>query len=164
MAKRLDGPYRLAYVRPHHSPALARLFRSALDQDFSYYSDSYLDQTRRQNTAPKLALGSLRPDRMLIGLWSDDSLVGYIIGATRPGEDSGDIFWLYVDPKHRGRGLGADLLMESVGWLQQKGLKSVELVTYDHAEFYKKHNFNLERVAKGFIGGQDVYIMKRSLL
>jgi ribosomal protein S18 acetylase RimI-like enzyme len=101
---------------------------------------------------------------MLIGLWSDDSLVGYIIGATRPGEDSGDIFWLYVEPEHRGRGLGADLLMESVGWLQQKGLKSVELVTYDHAEFYKKHNFNLERVAKGFIGGQDVYIMKRSLL
>lgn len=162
--KRIDGPYWLSHLRPHHSLVLRDLFRSALDQDFSYYGDSYLQTTRRQNSARKLALGSIHSNRLLLGLWCDRLLVGYLIGATRPQSDSGDIFWLYVHPEHRGRGLGADLLLESVRWLQAKKLTAVELVTYDHAAFYEKHGFATERLAKGFIGGQDVYIMKRSLV
>ncbi len=164
MAKQLDGPYQLKYIRPHHSVTLARLFRFALDSDFTYYSPSYLEQTRRQNSAFRLALGCMRSSRLILGLWDDTELVGYIIGGTRPNQDCGDIFWLYIDPAHRGRGLGANLLTEAIHWLRLKKLSAVELVTYDHAEFYKRYDFKPERLAEGFIGGQDVYIMKRSLV
>jgi len=68
-----------------------------------------------------------------------------------------------VEPAHRGRGLGADLLNEAFRWLQAKQLRAVELVTYDHAPFYERYGFVTERLAKGFIGGQDVCIMRRSL-
>ncbi len=163
-SKWIDGIYRISNLRPQHSLVLSRLFRSALANDFAYYSDDYLRATRRQNSAARLALGSIRPDRMLIGLWHRRALVGYIIGATRPTSNCGDIFWLYVEPDHRGRGLGADLLNESTRWLQAKNLRSVELVTYDHASFYERQGFVTERLAPGFIGGQDVYIMKRSLV
>ena len=162
-SRRIDTLYRLAHVHPQHTVALSRLFADALEKDFAYYGTDYLRATRRQNTIPKLALGSMRPHRLLLGLWAKRSLVGYIIGATRPGSDCGDIFWLYVDPAHRGRGLGADLLSEALHWLQLRRLRSVELVTYDHAPFYEHYGFVTERLAKGFIGGQDVYIMRRSL-
>lgn len=162
-SRHVDGLYKVAHVRPHHSRQLSRLFAAALEKDFAYYSDDYLLATRRQNTAPRLALGSLRGNRLLLGLWFGRRLVGYLIGATRPESDCGDIFWLYVDPAHRGYGLGAALLNDSVAWLRDKRCNAVELVTYDHAPFYERQNFRVERMVKGFIGGQDVYIMRRSL-
>ncbi len=100
----------------------------------------------------------------MVGLWHHNHLVGYIIGATRPQSDRGDIFWLYVEPAHRGKGLGAELVSEAVTWLKEKRLSAVELVTYDHAPFYERQGFVTDHLAKGFIGGKDVYIMKRSLL
>lgn len=160
----IDGPYRVRPIRPYQCKKLAQLFSAALEHDFDYYSELYRAQTRKQNTAPKLALSSLRSDRLLLGVWHHDGLVGYLIGATRPSSRGGDIFWLYVAPSHRKKGVGAKLLVESLTWFANKGLKNVELATYDQADFYKKYNFQVERLAKGFIGGQDVYIMKRSLL
>lgn len=161
--RRIDGLYHLAHVHPQQVVALSRLFADALEKDFAYYGADYLRATKRQNTVSKLALGSVRPNRLLLGLWAKRTLVGYIIGSTRPGSDCGDIFWLYVEPAHRGRGLGADLLNEAFRWLQAKQLRAVELVTYDHAPFYERYGFVTERLAKGFIGGQDVCIMRRSL-
>ena len=160
----VDGLYRVGHARPHHSITLSRLFRRALQNDFAYYSDDFLAATRSQNTPARLALASLRSDRLLLGLWTGRDLVGYLIGATRPGSDCGDIFWLFVEPEHRGHGLGADLLAAAIRWLQDKNLRSVELVTYDHASFYEKQGFSTERLAEGFIGGQDVYIMRMSLV
>ncbi len=163
-SRKIDGLYSIGAIRPLHCRALAQLFRHAIENDFSYYSSDYQKLTQRQNTAAKLCLGALRKSRVLIGVWYTGELVGYLIGATRPGSSDGDVFWLYVRPDHRGKKLGADLLLESIRNFRALGIKNLELVTYDHADFYKKHDFQVERLAKGFIGGQDVYIMKRSLV
>lgn len=163
-SRHIDDLYKVSHVRLYHSRQLSRLFSSALDQDFAYYGNDFRRSAKRQNSTSRLMWGSLRSGRLLLGLWHSSALVGYIIGATRPGSDCGDIFWLYVDPAHRAKGLGADLLAEAVAWLRAKQLTAVELVTYDHAPFYERQGFTMERLAEGFIGGQDVYIMKRSLL
>lgn len=157
-------PYRLGHARPHHSPALSRLFSTALQQDFDYYSAAYRRATERANRPLRMAVSTLRSDRLVLGLWHGRQLIGYLIGAVRPATRYGDIFWLYVEPSHRHRGLGQSLVHESVRWLRAHQLEAVELVTYDNAVFYERIGFTNQRMAQNFVGGRDVYIMSMSLL
>ena len=164
MQRRPLDLYRVNRARPHHGIQLGRLFRQALHDDFDYYDTDYLKQTERSNSAWHLSFATLRSDRMVLALWYGTSLVGYVIGALRPGTRESDIFWLYVHPEHRGTGLGRLLVAEAINWLREHHAEIVQLVTYSQVSFYKQQGFEVERLAPGFVGGRDVYIMSKSLI
>lgn len=124
------------------APALRRLFRGAVATDFAYFPGSYRRQVLRQNDLSRLAVATLRSDRLLFGARAGERLVGYAIG--RSNKDStGKIYWLYVDPEQRSSGVGSGLLGAILAEFERRGSKQVSLVTYQHDDYYRRKGFKL---------------------
>ena len=124
--------------------ALRRLFRAAVASDFAYFPRAYRRQVLRQNGLGRLAIATLRPDRLLFGATVGGRLVGYAIGR-RNGDGTGKIYWLYVDPAQRSSGVGSGLLAAILAEFERRHSSQVSLVTYRHDEYYRRKGFTLAK-------------------
>lgn len=77
---------------------------------------------------------------------AEETVVGYVEGTV--DEDTGELAWLFVDPEHRGKGVGTDLFESMREALDAAGASSIRAVTLDAntegAQFFER--FGLERV------------------
>lgn len=76
-----------------------------------------------------------------VGLYAPD---GRQVAVARVVSDLATFVWfcdVYVDPDHRGRGLGTMLAHWVVEWAERQGIKRVLLATLDAHEVYVKAGF-----------------------
>ena len=136
--------------------ALRRLFKEAVATDFNYFPKSYRRQVLRQNGLVRLAIATLRRDRVIFGAMMASRLVGYAIGRTN-GDATAKIYWLYVTPQWRSGGVGSRLLGDLMAELQRRRTRQVSLVTYKQAEYYQRKGFTLSNSQP--IYGVDMKVM-----
>ncbi|MDP4038774.1 MAG: GNAT family N-acetyltransferase [bacterium] len=137
---------------------LRRLFKRALDLDFNYFPDNYLKEVDGQNTIFKLFTAKIRPNRILVGAWDNDKLIGYIIGHMT-SKKLGQIFWLFVLPNYRGAHIGQNLLNTALQSFRDQSIDHVKLVTHKYKDYYLSQNFYQEKFYPKLIGDIDMYLM-----
>lgn len=120
---------------------LRRLFVVALRQDFTYFPADYVTEINRQNNLLRLALAQRRRGRVMQVAKYDGQVIGYALGSLTP-EGNGELYWLYVNPAARQRGIGNRLLEAGTGELLAKGARRVTLVTYNLKDYYLRHGFH----------------------
>ena len=121
-------------------PALAKLFRQAVAQNFGYFPQDYQSQIIRENNFTRLIRASFDSSRAVYIAAHKNKLVGYIIAGQGNGE--GHVYWLFVEPEARGEDLGSRLLERALHQLKQQGTKRVVLNTHDHQNYYLNHGFS----------------------
>jgi ribosomal protein S18 acetylase RimI-like enzyme/predicted RNA-binding Zn-ribbon protein involved in translation (DUF1610 family) len=88
----------------------------------------------------------------------EETVVGYVEGVL--DGDAGELSWLFVDPEHRGRGIGTELFESMREALEAAGASTIRATTLDAntegAQFFEQ--FGLERVEE-----RDVEIGDESL-
>lgn len=131
--------------------ALDRLFKAAVASDFNYFPRHYQQQVLRQNSFWRLALGLLRPDRLIMGAREGGKLVAYLIGS-HPRQGAAQIYWYFVSPTQRGSGVGGRLLAAGLEQLRRRGANEVALATHRYQDYYAKRGFKLRRREEQFPG------------
>lgn len=159
----LVNDYLIGQVRPWQAKQLKTLFDGALESDFGYFPAAYIDCVRRQNSLVRLSSATIKADRLILGLWIDHVLAGYVI-AKLSGSKRAYIFWLYVATDYRGQGLGNALLDSAMSTIAAKKIKRVDLVTHNRKDFYLASGFVVDSLATNFVGDVDVYMMSRELV
>nr|WP_086937405.1 GNAT family N-acetyltransferase [Thaumasiovibrio occultus] len=69
---------------------------------------------------------------------------------------------LYVHPRHRGKGVGKQLIAHLVAYCQQRGLATLYLFTPHDRQYYQGQGW--QQVTRTRYHGEDVDIMRKSLL
>lgn len=141
---------------------LKLLFDQALDSDFGYFPANYLDEVRRQNSLMRLGTAVVRPDRLVLGLWANRTLSGYVIAKLKRNQNA-YIFWLFVRPECRGQGLGNRLLGQTLDIFSRYNIGRIDLVTHNRKDFYLRHGFQVDQFKPQFIDDVGVYMMSRNL-
>ena len=122
-------------------PALNRLFTHAVRQHFSYFPGDQQEIVIRDHSVAKLLLAALHPRRILLVARFGGRIVGYAIGSV-PAAGPGQMYWLYVDPDHRGQNTGLKLLSRMLKLQRHKGATAVVLATHDHRRYYERQGFD----------------------
>ena len=128
-------------------PALNRLFKSAVEQHFQYFPPSVQQRVIEEHSVWRLTLGAVDPRRVVLVARANRRIVGYAIGAA-PKAGPAQLFWLYVEPDHRGKNTGLSLLSRMLKLLGAKGAAEVAIATYDHRRYYERQGFKFLRQAE----------------
>lgn len=85
-----------------------------------------------------------------------------------PDLHTGHVMNLAVDPAHRRRGLGTELLQAGLAYLKDIGAEQVELEVRtgnrEAIQLYRKFGFSIERLINHYYSnGDDAYLMRLSL-
>ena len=79
----------------------------------------------------------------------DGTIVGYIcIGVSRDldASDVGELYTIYVDPGHQGKGVGSALIREGIQFLKSMSFNKATLWVFDRNEraikYYETHGWN----------------------
>jgi len=152
-------PIIIRHPRRQELPALARLFRAAVAQHFSYFPASYQRQIVRENNLRRLLQASFDNRRAVYVAVRHRQLVGYIIAGQGNGE--GHVYWLFVSPDARGEDLGARLLECALDQLRRQGTTVVVLNTHDHEGYYLGQGFVSDKTWD--FNGVPVTHMRRGL-
>ena len=154
-----DAAITIRRPKPKELSALAKLFRQAVYQHFSYFPAHYQEEIIRQNDLRRMVLASLNRRRAIYVAVHNRQVIGYIIAGQGNGE--GHVYWLFVDPEARGQNVGAQLLNRALDQLRQQGTTRVVLNTHDHQGYYTNHGFTSENTWE--IHGVPVTRMSREL-
>ena len=100
-----------------------------------------------------------------------ERVAGYICYGKRPLTDSTyDLYWIAVDPKIHGKGIGSELIEFMEDDLKQKGVHLVLIETsgkghYEgERKFYEKNGYSLHTIIKDFYReGDDLYVYRKYL-
>lgn len=152
----------IKHIPVSHCSRLHRLFTTALDSDFDYFSDTYKKSVLATNTSNKLRLAALHRKRILLGAYANDQLIGYSISSISRNNIA-FLFWLFVSPEHRGKQIGRHLLYSTENNLQKRRVDSIELITHNQQRFYEKNGFELQKMLQGLVAGVDMYAMQKRL-
>ena len=128
-------------IKPKGVLSLSRLFKKALQQDFSYFPSKYLKEVKRLNSYSRLLRASTDKKRQLLGLYDGRKLVGYSISGISSSNE-GYIFWVYIRPEMRGLGFGKELIQKTLTNLKKSGVSNVQLMTHQFEDFYKSMGFD----------------------
>jgi ribosomal protein S18 acetylase RimI-like enzyme len=121
-------------------PTINRLFAHAVRRHFTYFPSDIQDRVIREHAVPKLLRAALDPRRIILVARVNGRIVGYCIGAA-PTTGPAQLFWLYVDPDHRGANLGLSLLSRMLKRLAERGAQTVVIATHDHRRYYERQGF-----------------------
>lgn len=121
-------------------PTLHRMFVRAVEEHFNYFPPDTRAQVARDHSLLKLALGTADRRRVMLVAHQDGLMIGYAIGAA-PATGPAQLFWLYVEPGHRGRNTGLKLLSRMLKVLAERGATLVSLATHDHRRYYERQGF-----------------------
>lgn len=141
---------------------LRKLFKKALIRDFAYFPGDYLEEVERENTLFKFLKAKQNKQRLLLGLFEGNRLIGYVIADVASPDDN-FIFWLYVIDESRGSGYGKDLLNDVLSRMHKKGATVVKLMTHQLEDFYKSFGFDIFNENTDLFEGITMYEMKKVL-
>lgn len=127
-------------------PALNRIFVHAVEKHFGYFPPDVRTRVVGEHNLARLARAKLDPRRVLLLARSDEEIIGYAIGAA-PKTGPAQLYWLYVDPAHRGANIGLSLLSRMLKILAEKGAQEVSIATYDHRRYYERQGFKFRSQA-----------------
>jgi predicted N-acetyltransferase YhbS len=136
--------------------ALNRLFASAVADHFGYFPAAVQRQVIRDHSVPRLVLATIDPKRVILVARHEGKIIGYAIGAA-PATGPAQLFWLYVDPGHRGANTGLSLLSRMLKHLAAKGAREVSIATHDHRAYYERQGFKF--VEKKLVNGVEMDIL-----
>ena len=94
---------------------------------------------------------------------ADGNVIGGILGGTYWGWMYVDILW--VDEKHRQKGIGSQLLCAAEEEATRRGCHHVHLDTmsWQAPEFYKKHGYEVIGVLPDIPSGNQKYLLMKTL-
>ena len=133
-----------------------RVFVDALLNHFDYFEPAYKQTVLAQNSYLRMAMGALRPSRLLLVAKHEGRIMGYIIGSV-PADKHAQIYWLYVDPACRGENVGLGLLSRLLKSMAALGATEATLVTHGYTKYYARQGFKLIQKVKQ--GGVDAYVL-----
>lgn len=95
------------------------------------FPDDYLDGLRAEDRMARYTFGDVRPDgpATLVAV-VDAAICGFATTGPSRDEDAaggGEVYALYVDPQHWGRGIGRSLMAEARAQLSRQGLAKAVL-------------------------------------
>jgi predicted N-acetyltransferase YhbS len=125
-------------------PSLNRLFVKAVHQHFEYFPEPIRKSVIRDHSIWRLSLAAVDPKRVVLVAREDKHKIGYAIGAA-PKVGPAQLFWLYVEPEHRGSNTGLSLLSRMLKILGAKGATVVSIATHDHRRYYERQGFKFVR-------------------
>lgn len=149
-------PLIIAPVRLRELPQLARLFEQATQQHFGYFPPHVQRQVISSHSLFQLLKARFDQKRVVLIAREGRQVVGYCIGAL-PKTGPAQLFWLYVEPQHRGTNTGLRLLSRSIKQLAAGGAGTIFLATFDHRRYYERQGFKFVRRERQH--GIDVDIM-----
>jgi GNAT superfamily N-acetyltransferase len=149
----------ISEARPYQLPALNRLFVGAVHQHFGYFAEDIRRRVVRDHSLLRLGMATVDPRRIVLIARVGRRIVGYAIGAA-PAIGPAQLFWLYVEPDHRGSNTGLSLLSRMLKLLGDKGAQVVSIATHDHRRYYERQGFRFVR--KTVVDGvkMDILIFK----
>jgi len=120
----------------------------------------HMDDGKRRAFRDKLERYVRKPDRDLIIAVNNAAVLGFycVIEALSTPEHLADpvveilrhfatCTGLFVDPRHRRKGIGAGLVLRGEQWAEERGRTGLWLVTHRAASWYERH-FGYEPVAR----------------
>lgn len=140
---------------------LWRLFSHALTTDFQYFPEEYITEVKRQNSLIRLLVSRLRQDRLALTARKNGKMIGYIIGSLPQATKTAQIYWLYVDPKNRGKSVGLKLLAAAFREFEAKGADKVHLSTHSYDQYYHRRGFRYH--SEHEVHGVPVHMMEFAL-
>ena len=110
-------------------------------------------------------------DYRFIGAYDGEALVGYACWGPTPGtEGTHDLYWIVVDPKRQGAGIGAQLLRHVERLLAVDGVRLLVAETSGRPDyeltrrFYEKHGFTRAATIPGYYApGDDLVVYTKDL-
>jgi ribosomal protein S18 acetylase RimI-like enzyme len=120
---------------------VARAHRARLEQ---LTRDTGLFREGEVATAVELLDESLGGDEdyQFLGAFDDEQLIGYACWGHTPGtEGTSDLYWIVVDRKRQGRGIGSELLAEVEHRLTADGRRLVVVETSSRADYAPTRGF-----------------------
>jgi GNAT superfamily N-acetyltransferase len=117
-----------------------RLFATAVQSSFTYFDEDIQRATIHNHRRRHLLTAALNPRRMVFTAWDGAELIGYAIGNV-PKTGPSQLYWLYVEPGHRGGNAGLILLSRVMRRARQLGSDNLVLSTYDHRRYYERQGF-----------------------
>ena len=94
----------------------------------------------------RLSLGEASHYRFLVAEEDGDiaEIAGYACWGPIPGTlASADLYWIVVDPRHQGKGIGAALLNDAEDWMSSAGRTRVYVETSTRAQYEGTRSFYL---------------------
>jgi aminoglycoside 6'-N-acetyltransferase I len=121
----------------------------------AFYAEDGFTTPREQLTANLIVLLDSDTSRVAVADHTTAGLIGFAITTTTFGLENGliaELEDLYVDPEHRGGGLGDRLIGDSADWAHGRGATQLELVVAPNGrDVQRLHAYYLRR---GFIDEQ----------
>ena len=149
---------------------VARAHRARLEQ---LTRDTGLFREGEVATAVELLDESLGGDEdyQFLGAFDDDQLIGYACWGHTPGtEGTSDLYWIVVDRKRQGRGIGSELLAEVEHRLTADGRRLVVVETSSRADyaptrgFYEARGYSRTATIPAYYApGDDLVIFTKDL-
>jgi ribosomal protein S18 acetylase RimI-like enzyme len=141
---------------------LKKLFNRALSEDFAYFPGSYVDSLAKEHSWARFARARFQPSRLLLGMFDNHQLVGYLIADYADPMDA-DIFWLYVVPESRSKGYGRALLKRGLMDMADAGVSHIYLITHQQQKFYESLGFETLGMRDDLFDGITMAEMGRNL-
>jgi ribosomal protein S18 acetylase RimI-like enzyme len=149
---------------------VARAHRARLEQ---LTRDTGLFREGEVATAVELLDESLGGDEdyQFLGAFDDDQLIGYACWGHTPGTlGTSDLYWIVVDRKRQGRGVGSELLAEVEHRLTADGRRLVVVETSSRADyaptrgFYEARGYSRSATIPAYYApGDDLVIYTKDL-
>ena len=99
----------------------------------------------------------------LVEYGADGTVIGGLLGGTYWGWMYVDILW--VDEKHRQKGIGSKLLAEAEREAMRRGCHHVHLDTmsWQAPDFYQKHGYEVIGILPDIPSGHQKYLLQKAL-
>jgi ribosomal protein S18 acetylase RimI-like enzyme len=110
-------------------------------------------------------------DYRFVGAYTGEQLVGYACWGPTPGTvGTADLYWIVVDPKQQGAGIGTLLLRDVEGRLTADGCRLIVVETSSRADyqptraFYERRGFTRAATIPGYYApGDDLVVYTKDL-
>jgi ribosomal protein S18 acetylase RimI-like enzyme len=121
------GPISLRRAVPTDAPAIGAVFDAATRAAWTYLGELAAEPTFTARDWDQLVADHAPPKILLVACDETGLVDGYT--AAHPAE--GEVFLLFVDPAHAGRGIGRKLLTAAHDELRVAGCREAFLYTHD---------------------------------
>lgn len=115
-----------------------------------------IDETVEEWYSPERLEFAIESDGVHVIVASDDGVIGFAHAVSE--RETGTLLRLYVDPEHRGQGIGTGLLEATCDTLADEDCTRVEAMVLEGNEpgnaFYRDFGFEPERENETTIGGE----------
>jgi len=147
------------------SKSFLKFFRNSVKTQFPEYSKKSIDFLLKKEWTKKKIENSLKEKYVLYLLaFEKENIIGYLIGEP-PFAGVSSVYWLAVDEKYQGKGIGTKLINKFIFLVKKKGAHKVNLsvTNKDNISFYEKLGFgNINFVKKDYFG-LDTYWMYKDI-